>query len=215
MKKKISRILIILLYLTPCNIIILAYILFAWFGSYISEKTYYIPETGTYMKIYEPGRYIAFGDSANFTLSQSTNYFTLLDVLGANIVLDPQDKNIVFVDHFYNKKDIIKNVVEHNHIADTLFFNQVFQKDGPIIYQLKSPYTCVRILEFANEVLIYNKNTDVYNDLKPIAEKKYFNPKYFKSRFSWITFWRNDNNEESSNTYFLFHLNEENTNREK
>ena len=215
MKKKISRILIILLYLTPCNIIILAYILFAWFGSYISEKTYYIPETGTYMKIYEPGRYIAFGDSANFTLSQSTNYFTLLGVLGAWVVLNPEDKNIIYVDCLEKENNIIKNVVEYGNITNTLFFNEISKKSGPVIYQIKSPYTCVRISEFANEVLISNKNTDIYKDLKPIAEKKYFNPKYFKSRFGWLTFWRNDNNEESSNTYFLFHLNEENTNREK
>lgn len=205
MKKKIPKVLIVLLYFTPCNIIILIYILSAWCGSYITEQTYYIPEIGKYMKIYNTGPYVAFGDSINFTLSQSTSYFNLLSVMGARIILNPMDKNIIYVDYLVEKGKL-KNVIKFNNSNDSLFFRSIRSKEnGPILYKLKYPYICIGISEYASAVSINDKNMNHSKNLKPIIEREYYNPLYFKSQFSWLIFWKKDKGLEN-NVDFIFNL---------
>nr|WP_320058448.1 hypothetical protein [uncultured Bacteroides sp.] len=142
-----------------------------------TEKLYYIPQVGMYLKIIKPPLsrygYALFNKDSIFSLSEKSDYIKVYksETASFNIIINPNIENKLYFDDRFNFS--VPHPVKYNickiNFRDTTFF-EMHNVAGTRTCLLKHPYIAITVDGYLESVYTTNSYEEYLNKIEPMRK---------------------------------------------
>lgn len=142
-----------------------------------TEKLYYIPQAGMYLKIIRPPLsrygYALFNKNSIFSLSEKSDYIKVYksETANFNIIINPNIKNKLYLDDRFNfsTPHPVKYNIYKINFRDTTFF-EAHNVASTCTYFLKHPYIAITVDGYLESVYTTNSHEEYPNKIEPMRK---------------------------------------------